>query len=281
MNLEQPKLPDPTGEQGHQHGVLKSLWLYRAYIVNSIQREFQLRYQSSLFGAAWTVINPLVMIVIYTVIFSQVMKARLPDIHSEYAYSIFLMSGLLPWGLFLDMVQRGPNLFLDQANLLKKVQFPKLSLLLISMGSSLVNFVIIYGLFLIFLIISGQFPGWVILSVLPVLLLQICLAVSLALALAVLNVFFRDVGQLTNITIQLGFWLTPILYSKQMVPERYQHYLALNPLTNLFEAYHDIFMRQQMPQWDSLLPACIVCVVTILIASHLFHRRSAEMMDEL
>ena len=118
--------------------------------MSSVKREFQLRYRNSLLGASWTILNPLAMILVYTLIFSQVMQTRLPGTDTPYAYGIFLMSGLLPWGLFTEIVSRGPTLFLDQANLLKKIHFPKMALLVIAVVNSLVNFGITFGLFLLF-----------------------------------------------------------------------------------------------------------------------------------
>ena len=100
--------------------MLKALWAYRGFILGSVKREFQSKYRNSLLGAAWNIINPLAMIVVYTVIFAQVMQAKLPGINSTFAYSIYLCAGVLTWGLFAEMVGRGQNVFLDNANLLKK-----------------------------------------------------------------------------------------------------------------------------------------------------------------
>lgn len=260
---------------------MMELWKYRGFMVGTVKREFQLRYRNSILGAAWAIINPLAMIIVYTVIFSQVMRARLPGVDGAFAYSIFLMAGLLPWGLFSDLVSRGPNLFLDHANLLKKIHFPKSALLLIALCNGFINFAIIYSLFIGFLIVTGQFPGIVFLGVLPLLLLQIFVARGLMLILGVLNVFFRDVTPLTNIALQFGFWLTPILYSEKMIPPAYHIYLHLNPLSALFKAYQDIFIDCAWPAWGSLLPLLFCAVFLNWFGGFLFATRSEEMVDEL
>jgi hypothetical protein len=108
-------------------GMLRSIWSYRGFISGSVKREFQSRYRNSLLGAAWTVLNPLAMIVVYTIIFSQVMKARLPGADNGFAYSIYLCAGVLTWGLFAEIVSRVQNVFLEHANLIKKINFPRLS----------------------------------------------------------------------------------------------------------------------------------------------------------
>jgi len=129
---------------------LNRLWAYRGFIWQSVKREFTLRYHDSVLGAAWIILNPLAMILIYTIIFAKVMQARLPNAQSSFAYSIFLMSGILPWGLFSDLISRAPSLFIEQASLLKKIQFPKLALVAMALLNSLVNFAVIFSLFMIF-----------------------------------------------------------------------------------------------------------------------------------
>jgi lipopolysaccharide transport system permease protein len=209
------------------------------------------------------------------------MQTRLPGIDSPYAYSIFLMAGLLPWGFFSEIVNRGQNMFIHNASLLKKVNVPKICIPAIVVVGSAVNFAIVFGLFLIFLIWSGTFPGWAALALIPILLLQIFLALSLAMILGVLNVFFRDVGQFFGIFIQFWFWLTPIVYSITIIPAQYHAFFLLNPMTPIVLAYQRIFLEHQMPLWETLAPVFGVVLVLNLLALRLFQRRAAEMVDEL
>src|SRR5437763_1075903 len=120
--------------------MLREVWAFREFIFGSIKREFQSRYQRSQFGWLWAVLNPLAMILVYTLIFSEVMKARLPGVESKFAYSVCLCSGLLTWALFAEMLTRSLNVFIDNGNLLQKIAFPKLCLPLIVIGSCLVHF---------------------------------------------------------------------------------------------------------------------------------------------
>lgn len=149
--------------------VLQGVWKYRGFILGSVQREFQSKYRNSLLGAAWTILNPLAMIVVYTIIFANVMGSRMAGHSSTFAYSINLCAGLLTWGLFAEITSRGQNVFLENANLIKKLNFPRICLPIIVVLNSLVNFGIIFGLFTVFLVVSGQFPGWVFAALLPVL----------------------------------------------------------------------------------------------------------------
>src|SRR5471032_200711 len=146
--------------------MLRAVWRYRGFIAGSVQREFQGKYRNSLLGAAWTVLNPLAMIVVYTVIFSQVMGSRLPGTGSPFAYSIYLCAGVLTWGLFAEITGRSQSVFLEHANLIKKLQFPRICLPIIVVLNALVNFAIIFGLFTVFLVVSGNSPGWIFLAML-------------------------------------------------------------------------------------------------------------------
>src|SRR5579859_5651791 len=182
----------------------RALWNYRGFIFGSVKREFQSRYRNSLLGAAWTVLQPLAMITVYTVVFSELMRAKLPGIDRAYAYSTFLCAGLLTWGLFAEILQRGQNVFLDNGNLIKKLNFPRICLPAITIISALLNFCITFTLFMLFLLIVHNFPGTVALYTLPVLAIQIAMAAGIGTIAGVLNVFFRDVGQFVSILLQ--FW---------------------------------------------------------------------------
>lgn len=190
----------------------RSLHDYRGFILGSVQREFQSRYRNSLLGALWPVFNPLSMIIVYTVIFSHIMRARLPGVDDSMAYSVYLCAGLLAWGLFSEITLRSQTMFLDNANLLKKISFPRICLPVIVLCNAAINFAIIIGLFLGFLLITGRWPGMALLALIPLIALQMMFCAGLGMILGVLNVFFRDVGQLFAICLQFWFWLTPIVY---------------------------------------------------------------------
>jgi lipopolysaccharide transport system permease protein len=261
--------------------MLKALWAYRGFIYGSVRREFQAKYSNSLLGAAWTVINPLAMIAVYTIVFSQIMQAKLPGIDSQFAYSIYLCAGVLTWTFFAETVSRAQNVFLENANLLKKISFPRLCLPVIVVANASLNFSIIFGLFTIFLIISGSFPGIAYLAVFPVLLIQILFSVGLGITLGVLNVFFRDVGQFFGVALQFWFWLTPVVYPINILPVSVSDALRYNPMTNIITAYQHILVNGQWPDWSSLLPVSLIAIVLCFLGMHLFRKHAGEMVDEL
>ena len=262
-------------------GMLRGVVAYRGFILGSVKREFQAKYRNSLLGALWTVLNPLAMIVVYTVIFAQVMQAKLPGVTSSFGYSIYLCAGVLTWGLFAEMVGRGQNVFLDNANLLKKLSFPRLCLPIIMVLSAALNFAIIFLLFTLFLVLSGNFPGWAFLAVFPVLMLQVIFATGLGMSLGVLNVFFRDVGQFFGIVLQFWFWFTPIVYPLNVVHEGIRSVISLNPMTPVVSAYQGILVSGLWPDWGSLVPTGVLGLLLCLLGMQLFRKRAGEMVDEL
>ena len=261
--------------------MVRALWAYRAFIIGSVQREFQSKYRNSLLGAAWTVLNPLAMIVVYTVIFAQVMRAKLPGIDSTFAYSIYLCAGVLTWGLFAEIIGRAQNMFLDHANLLKKLSFPRLCLPVTVVANASLNFAIVFALFTVFLVITGNFPGWAYLGLLPVLAIQIAFAIGLGISLGVLNVFFRDVGQFFGIFLQFWFWLTPIVYPASILPESMRPMMAYNPMATLTAAYQTILVTGQWPNWQTLWPVALLSLLLCVLGFRLFKTHAGEMVDEL
>jgi lipopolysaccharide transport system permease protein len=262
--------------------MLRALWSYRGLVVSSIHREFHSKYRASLFGALWSVLNPLAMILVYTVIFSQLMRASLPGYQNNpLAFSIYLCAGVLTWGLFAEMLGRLNTVFLDNANLIKKASFPRICLPAIVTGSALVNFGIIMALYLAFLLVSGNWPGWVVLWALPLLALQILFTLGLGILLGTVNVFFRDVSQMTGVVLQFWFWLTPIVYTLQALPTSVQNILAYNPMLPIIDGYQRIFLQHLPPQWPSLTMPAVLTLVLLVLGFVFFMRRVGEMVDEL
>lgn len=262
-------------------GIIRPLWRYRSFILGSVKRDFQAKYRNSLLGALWTVLNPLAMIVVYTVIFAQIMQARLPGVDSTFAYSIHLCSGILTWGIFAEITSRAQNAFIDNANLLKKLNFPRLCLPAIVVANALINFTIVFSLFSLFLILIGEFPGWPYLAILPVLALLVLFAIGLGITLGVFNVFFRDVGQFFGIVLTFWFWLTPIVYSVEILPEASQSWMRLNPMSHVIQAFQTILVQKSWPDWYSLWPVLILAVGLCVLGFWLFRTHAGEMVDEL
>jgi lipopolysaccharide transport system permease protein len=260
---------------------LKAIWSYRGFIVGSVRREIQARYRSSLLGAFWIIASPIANILIYTVIFSEIMHTRLPGVDLKFAYSIYLCSGILTWNFFTEVVSRCQTVFLEHANLLKKLSFPRICLPVVVVASASFNFAVTFGIFLFFLLLSGTWPGFSLIGFVAVLALQLALATGLGIVLGVLNVFFRDVGHLFGIVLQFWFWATPIVYPLGILSDRIRPWVERNPLTPLMSAYQQVFLQGQWPVWQSLIPTAATALFLCVCAWLLFQRRGGEMVDEL
>jgi lipopolysaccharide transport system permease protein len=266
---------------GDFKGRLIALWCYRGFVISMVAREFRSRYMGSLLGSIWSILNPLALITIYTVIFSRVMRAKLPGIDDTMAYGLFVCAGLLPWFFFVELLSRFPNIFIEQATLLKKVSFPRITLPVILLCSATINFLIIFSLFLFFLLVSGRFPGWVVLGYIPLLITQQMFVVGFGILLASINVFFRDIGQFINVVIQFWFWFTPIVYVVTMLPEEAQGLLVFNPMTAFVQAYQAIVLYGRWPDLTQFYLHFIGAVIALVSGFMVFHCLADEMVDEL
>ena len=242
---------------------------------------FRQRYRHSILGRLWAILNPLSTILISTVIFSQLMKVRLPGMNDTLAYSIYLCAGVLTWGFFAEIISRCQTVFLENANMIKKLNFPRICLPAIVVLNAGVNFVISFGLFFCFLIVAGKFPGWVILGLPFVLVIQIALAIGLGIVLGIMNVFFRDVGQFVGIILQFWFWFTPIVYPLSALPKSIQPLIMLNPMSSVVVAYQSILVYGKWPDWYTLIPVAIMAALVCLLAIGLYRKRAGEMVDEM
>ena len=245
-------------------------------------REFHGKYRESLFGTFWAVANPLAMILIYTLVMGQLMRPTLPGYEkTPFAFPIYLCAGMITWNFFSEVVSRLNGVFIDNGNLIKKSNFPRICLPIIVVVSSFLNFAIVMAVYLIFLAFIGYWPGMPLLAIFPLLLLQVAFALGLGVLLGTLNVFFRDVGQLTGVILQFWFWLTPIVYTMGALPEKIRNIFAFNPLTALIQSYQQIFLTHQWPTVRPLWPLLVASIILLMLATRFFSMRVGEMVDEL
>lgn len=261
--------------------MLKALWSYRYFIFSSIKNELRLRFIRSRLGALWMIIHPLMQVLIFATILSEVLAAKLPGIDDKYGYALYLMAGTLCWTLFAETIGKTVNLFVDSGNLMKKMSFPRICLPFIAGGTMLVNnLMLLVAIFAVFAVM-GHVPSieawW-----LPLLMLiTLAFAMSLGLLLGVLNVFMRDIGQVVPVVLQALFWLTPIVYHITILPDRVQRIFKLNPLLPLVTSYQNVLLFGKPPVWADLVPMMIATAVLGVASLVVFRRASPEMVDAL
>lgn len=262
-------------------GMLKDVWAFRDFIFANVKRDFQLRYLNTQFGAIWTVLQPLSMILIYTIIFAELMKPSLPGHQTKFAYSIYLCSGVLTWGFFSDLLMGAVGIFISNSNILKKIAFPKLCLPITLVLTNLINFGIIMLIFLLFLLLVGHFSVLPTLAAIPVILILIAFTSGLGILLGTINVFYRDVEKLTGIILNFWFWLTPIVYSAKTLPEFAKKILIFNPIYPIIRAMQTIFLERTYPDWISLIYPLILSLILVFLGMYSFWKLGGEIVDEL
>lgn len=258
--------------------MFKNIWKYNNYIKGSVYRDFSRKHQNAMLGFAWSLINPLIMIFLYTIVFSEFMKMKLD---SNASYPIYLCIGIITWSFFSETINKGLNIFIENSSILKKNNIPKIVLPIICITNTAINFSITFSLFLIYLIIVDCWPGMVIVSTLPILIIQIILAMGIAVIIGLLNVFFRDVAQIMLVVLQLWFWLTPIVYPIEILPDNLAQKIHLNPITPLMIAYHNIYVSKTCPEWNTLIYPFILGVLLCVIGLKLYREKAGDMVDEL
>jgi lipopolysaccharide transport system permease protein len=261
--------------------MLRALYKYRYFVLSSIRNDLRARFARSKLGGLWMVIHPLAQVLIFALILSEVLAAKLPGVDNKYAYALYLMAGSLCWTLFSEAIMRSLTLFIDNGELMKKMAFPRVCLPLIAGGSALLNNILLLAAILAVFAVLGHYPNhhalW-----LPVLMgLTLFFGMGLGLVLGVMNVFMRDIGQVVPVVLQALFWLTPIVYSIDILPERFHHWFKLNPLYPLVTSYQKVLVFGESPMWGALAWLALMGVVTWLVALLVFRRSNAEMVDAL
>lgn len=261
--------------------MLRSLWAYRHFILSSIRGEFKGRFARSSLGGLWFILHPLAQALIFSLVLSEVLQARMPQTNVPGAFPIYLLSGMAAWGLFSEILSRSMTVFIEQAPVMKKIAFPRLCLPIILGGTALINHALLLVAMLGTFLLIGHVPGKTIILLPLGIALISALAFGLGVTLGVMNVFIRDVAQVIAIILQLWFWVTPIIYPREVVPEKFQFLLTLNPMTPLVELYHDAMLFERWPDLSTLIYPSLLALASIAFAMLFFRRASAELVDVL
>lgn len=225
-------------------------------ILNFTRQDLVDRHSASVLGAAWTFILPLINILIFTLIFSRLMGMRLSGLGQDlgpYGYSIFLVSGLLAWNCFSSTLNRVTQVFHEKAHLIGKVRLSLWSLPVYILLSETVLYVIANTFFLGFLILIGFDLPVTMLWWLPIFLVMQLMAYAVGLVCAILSVFLRDIKEVVGVVLQIWFWLTPIVYVPDILPESALRLLMLNPFFHVANAFRDTLIGAHAPNLLALL----------------------------
>ena len=262
-------------------GQFSRIYNYRFFIFSSIRNEFKAKFSRSKLGALWMIINPMVQSLVYALVLSSILAAKLPGIESKYAYALYLLAGMLGWALFYEVMMGCVNVFVDKADLMKKVSFPRVCLPVIAGGVALVNnFFLLLAILVVFLFLGHSFS--MSLLVLPAIIaLNFALALSLGTGLGILNVLIRDIGQAVQVVLQALFWLTPIVYTINILSPQVRGVLQYSPLYKLVGAYHSILVYGELPDLSDVLQLTAIAIVFASLATLLYRRAASDISDAL
>ncbi|WKT00460.1 ABC transporter permease [Gallibacterium salpingitidis] len=261
--------------------IFHDVWLYRFFILSSIKTEFKSRFVRSRLGGIWMIIHPLAQVAIYALVLSAVLSAKLPGITNRYAYAIYLMSGTMCWSLFSEILGRCLNIFISNGNLIKKMSFPKIALPLIVIGSSLINNLLMFLAILIVFGVLGHISSVYIFWLPLLLIMTVLLGAGLGTILGIINVFIRDTGQIVQIVLNFWFWLTPVVYIADMLPESYRHFFYYNPMYGIVRNYQNIMAYDKNIDFSILIYPVFFIIISLFLAIFMYIKGNEDMADVL
>lgn len=231
---------------------ITQLFSYKDLLKNLVSRDFKTRYKRSYLGILWSLLNPLLIIIVYTLAFDYIMKMRVKD------FPMFFMCGYLPWSYLAASLSASLTSLSDSGYLIKAVYFPREILPLSTILSCLIHFLITFIFVFPALILFGYFPKWVVFSLPLIILLQSLFTFGLSLFLSSIHVYFRDLRYILDVILMAWFWLTPIAYSASLIPEKFLFIYKLNPMTIFVMAYREVLLNGGLPipkYWMAILLA--------------------------
>ncbi|MCC7201168.1 MAG: ABC transporter permease [Nitrospirae bacterium] len=257
--------------------IFRSSYMIRSMVIRDIRR----RYVGSLLGIFWSVIQPLTQLLIYYFIFSVVFKMRLGPEYGETHYAVWLISGLLPWLLFADVLNRSPNSVLEQSSLIKKMVFPSEILPIVTLSSAIISHLIGMAILIGLLVALGGAITIKIILIIPYLFALGLFSLGISWILSSLNVYLRDIGQVISVFVTIWFYLTPVVYSRQFVPLRLQKIYALNPMLHIIEGYRMALLGKTDMDIGGFGYALAAGVILLVIGAFTFRRLKPAFADVL
>jgi len=258
---------------------VRSLIRYRALVQSLVSRELKARYRGSVLGFLWSFVNPLLLLLTYTLVFTAILPNRQPDIQPFF---LFLFCGILPWTWFQASLGESSGVIITSGNLIKKVLFPAEVLPTVTVLANLVHFLLGLPILLAFLAFKGRLAWTALLLPLPI-LVQLVLSLGLALFLSALTVHFRDIQNILTHVLHLWFFATPVIYSYAAIPEGslLRRALRLNPMTHVIVTYQQMLFHGNVDHWRGLFLALLVWVVAFAAGAFLFDRLRDTLAEEV
>lgn len=252
------------------------LWKYRQMIIGLVRRELRGRYKGSVLGFLWTFINPLLQLVVYTFVFSIVMRANIEK------YYLFLFVALIPWIFFSYSVSGGCNCILNHKDMVTKIYFPREVLPIAHVTTGFINMLYSFVVVLIVVYFSGikiSLSGFLCIPIVAIIEYLLCLGFTFFFS--AMTVYLRDLDYIMGIIVMAWQFLTPVMYTIEQVPETLREIFNANPMTHIIIAYRDIFYYGKMPELETLKSATIWGVLLIVVGYAMFQKLQQRFAEEL
>ena len=254
---------------------IKETWKFKYLIYNLVARDLKVRYKGSTLGFLWSLLNPILMLAVYTVAFKYVLKLQIPNFH------IYLFSALLPWNFLNSTLSMGVVSITENGNLVKKVYFPReilpLSIVLVNLFHFFLMFLVLIPALFLFHVI----PGFSFFFLFIIIFFQFLFVLGLTLIVSAYNVYFKDVRHFLEVFLQLWFWGTPIIWSLEHLPQKLRHLANLNPFTPFVTAYRDIILNNRLPDITVIALIIAAGIVFFFLGILIFNRKQRRFAEEI
>lgn len=254
---------------------LKEIWDYRAMIGSLVKKELSARYKGSVLGFLWTFINPLFQLLIYTLLFSVIMRSGIEN------YAMFLFVALVPWLFCSTSLTAGSQCVIQSAGLVQKVYFPRIILPIVSVCSNFLNMLFSFAVVFAALLITGWGVSPVAFALPIIMVIEFFFVLGLVMIFSALSVYFRDLEHILGIVSMAWMYLTPVLYSVDMVPEGLHGFMQYNPMTSVILSYRNILYDKVLPDFNTLGMTILYAVIFMVVGYFVFQRLQRKFAEEL
>ena len=255
--------------------LVKDLFNYSEFLKSNVKKDIRGKYKGSFLGVLWSFINPLLSVLVYAIVFPYIMRIKVEN------YLIYLITGIIPWTFFTSAINTGIISILSNADIIKKVFFPRIILPISSVTSALVNFFISCIIILVFCIFGGVGISASLLWLPLVALIQYVMLLGFTFILSAIEMYMRDIEHIVNFVLAMAFYATPILYTPDIFPDNLSWILKINPMAYLVNAYRDIFLYHQNPSLYGLIIVGVFSVGIFIIGYIVFERLQKGFAEEV
>lgn len=255
--------------------LFKNLYEYRELLSTSVKKEIRGKYKGAWLGILWSYLNPLLMLVVYSFVFSIIMRVQIEN------YSMYLFTALIPWNFFVTSISQGSLSVISNGSILKKVYFPREIVPIASVTANTVNFMISCLIIFFFLAVTGVGFSIYILFLPLIILVQYILLLGIVFFVSSMTVYARDLEHIISVILMAGIYATPIFYTMEMVPDKFKKFIALNPMTHIINSYRDVMFYKRMPNMKLIGIMFVVSTIILMLGYLYFKKTEKSFVEEL